>query len=92
MEWKDSRHIIRYLINTERDREKYTNNHTKSTKESRLLGKNVTCTLEDRGFWEKSVLLLMVKRLRKTSTRKRSSNSKWKKYPYVLFLRTFSTE
>lgn len=63
----------------------------KSTKENRLLGKRVTCRLEENGSWEKSVLLT-AKRLREISTRKRSSDLKWKKYPYVLFLRTFSME
>lgn len=28
-------------------------------KENRLLGKKVNCTLEENGFWEKSVLLLL---------------------------------
>lgn len=61
-------------------------------KENRLLGETVNCTLEDNGSWEESVLLLTAKRLREISTRKRSSDFKWKKYPYVLFLKTFSVE
>lgn len=60
-------------------------------KENRPLGRRVNCKLEENGSWgKKSVLLMTAKRFRKISTKKRSSDLKWKKYPDVLFLRTVS--
>lgn len=90
-EWKDSRHIIRYLKNIEREEKNLPITIKNSMKENRPLGRRVNCKLEENGSWgKKSVLLMTAKRFRKISTKKRSSDLKWKKYPDVLFLRTVS--
>lgn len=52
-EWKDSRHIIRYLINIEREEKNLPITIKNSMKENRPLGRRVNCKLEENGSWGK---------------------------------------